>query len=321
MWVTLVLGILVNIVSSWLITKNFNLGGTPLGWGVNHLWVVLLLLFLLAMLTLLSWLGSQEKQVILAHRLSKQNRDHMLKRLRLYCEQIRSQSLQEAVQMELGLAERPVAVQNALSLSLHLPKPLEQPLPPHTSITQAYELAQCELLILGEPGAGKSTLLLELAHHLVELAEQDATQPLPILLPLSSWATKHPPLHEWLIEQVALLYGVSKGLSQQLLQGEQLLPLLDGLDEVEASQRAACIAAINAYHHEHLQPLVVCSRTSEYEAAATKVQFALHSAVVVQPLSKEQVDAYLVNMGKPLEGLHAALQKNTVLQDLATTPL
>lgn len=61
-------------------------------------------------------------------------------------------------------------------------------LPSHASIADAYNLAQQELLILGEPGAGKSTLLLELAHHLVEQAEQDVSQPLPVLLPLSSWA-------------------------------------------------------------------------------------------------------------------------------------
>jgi NACHT domain-containing protein len=319
-WGTLILGILINVGSSWLITKNFDTGGTPLGWGVDHPWVMLPLLFLLVVLTLLSGLGSHEKQAELARPLSKQDRDHILKRLRRYYEQILSQSLQGAVQVELGLAERPAAVQNALSLSLHLPNQSEQLLP-HTSIIQAYELAQCELLILGEPGAGKSTLLLELAHHLVVLAEQDATQSLPVLLPLSSWATKHPPLRDWLVEQVALLYNIPEGLSQQWLQGKQLLPLLDGLDEVEASQRAACIAAINTYHHEHLQSLVVCSRTSEYEAAATQKQLTLHSAVVVQPLSQEQVDVYLEHLGKPLAVLRAAMRENVALRELVTTPL
>jgi energy-coupling factor transporter ATP-binding protein EcfA2 len=231
------------------------------------------------------------------------------------------QSLQGAVQVELGLASRSAAVQNAASLSFRLPDQPEQPLPPHTSIREAYELAQQELLILGEPGAGKSTLLLELAHHLIERAEQETTQPLPVLLPLSSWATNRRPLHEWLVEQMALLYDVPRSLSQQWLQTKQLLPLLDGLDEMEASARAACVAAINTYHRERLQSLVVCSRTNEYEAAATRERLALHAAVVVQPLSREQVDTHLTSMGKPLAALRAALRKNTVLQELATTPL
>ncbi len=105
----------------------------------------------------------------------------MLRRLRLRYEQMLAQSLQGVVQLELGLISRPAAVQNAVGLSLRLPDQPDQPLPPHTSISEAYELAQHELLILGEPGAGKSTLLLELALHLVKQAEQDATQPLPRL--------------------------------------------------------------------------------------------------------------------------------------------
>ncbi len=285
---------------------------------IDHpLWTLLTFLGLLV-LTGLFWFGRRERTTTTRSTLSEH---YMLKRLRRYYKQMLSQSLQGAVQVELGLAERPTAVQNAVSLSLHLPSPPEQLLSPHTSIIQAYELAQRELLILGEPGAGKSTQLLELAHHLVEQAERDVTQPLPVLLPLSSWATKRPPLHEWLVEQVTLLYHVPKGLSQQWLQGEQLLPLLDGLDEVEVSQRAACIAKINTYHHEHLQSLVVCSRTSEYEAAARHERLALHSAVVVQPLSKEQVDVHLEHLGKPVAALRTAVRKNPVLQELATTPL
>src|SRR6266567_3912593 len=288
---------------------------------VQHpVWTLLTALGLL-LLTGLFWFGSRERTTTTQGTFSEHDRIYMLGRLRLRYEQMLVQSLQGAVQVELGLASRPAAIQNAASLSLRLPDQPEQPLPPHTSISEAYELAQQELLILGEPGAGKSTLLLELAHHLIEQAEQDTTQPLPILLPLSSWATNRRPLHEWLVEQMALLYDVPRSLSHQWLQTKQLLPLLDGLDEMEASARAACVAAINTYHRERLQSLVVCSRTNEYEAAATRERLALHAAVLVQPLSREQVDTHLTSMGKPLAALRAALRKNTVLRELATTPL
>jgi DNA polymerase III delta prime subunit len=202
-----------------------------------------------------------------------------------------------------------------------LPAQPEQALPPHTSVVDAYEQAQQELLILGEPGAGKSTLLLELARHLVEQAERDATRPLPVLLPLSSWANNRPLLQDWLIEQLTLIYDVPRRLSQQWIQAELILPLLDGLDEMQASARTACIAAINTYHREHLRPLVVCSRTDEYETAATRERLTLHTAVVVQPLSREQVDTHLANLGKPLAALRAALKKKPHLQMLTTTPL
>ena len=197
----------------------------------------------------------------------------------------------------------------------------EQLLPAHTSIVDAYNQAQEELLILGEPGAGKSTLLLELADHLVEQAEHNTTRPLPILVPLSTWAASRGSLQDWLGEQIALLYDVPRSLSRQWIQAELVLPLLDGLDEMEVSARAACIAAINIYHRDHLLPLVVCSRTNEYDTAAVHERLALHTAVVVQPLSREQVDLHLASMGKPLAALRTALKKNPLVQELATTPL
>ena len=288
---------------------------------IDHpVWTLLTFLGLL-LLTGLFWFGSRERATTTQGTLSEHDRIYMLGRLRLRYKQMLAQSLQGAVQVELGLASRSAAVQNAASLSFRLPNQPEQQLPPHTSIREAYELAQQELLILGEAGAGKSTLLLELALHLIERAEQDTTQPLPVLLPLSSWATNRGPLHEWLSEQFVLLYDVPRSLSQQWLQTKQLLPLLDGLDEMQASARTACIAAISTYHRERLQSLVVCSRTNEYEAAATRERLALHAAVVVQPLSREQVDTHLTSIGRPLAALRAALRKNTVLQELATTPL
>ncbi len=318
-WGTLLVGIVIATIANFNTTAT----DTPLA----KLYLVHLAqtyplplwsgLGLLSALTLLSWLGSRERQIAG----DEQDHSHMLRRLRVRYEQIRAQSLQGAVQLELGLAERPAAVQSVVGLVLRLPDQPEQPLPPQTSIVQAYELAQQELLILGEPGAGKSTLLVELAHSLVEQVKQDAARPLPILLPLASWAERQRPLAEWLSEEIARLYDVPRRLSQHWVQAEQVLPLLDGLDEMEESARPACIAAINAYHREHLRPLVVCSRTSEYDAATRHERLVLHTAVVVQPLSEKQVASYLISLGKPLAALRGTLRKNTELRELATTPL
>jgi energy-coupling factor transporter ATP-binding protein EcfA2 len=186
---------------------------------------------------------------------------------------------------------------------------------------EIYEQANHELLILGEPGTGKSTLLLHLAQYLIDQAEQDMTSPLPVYLPLSSWAVKRLPLHEWLGEQVSLVYDVPRQFSQHWVREEGLLLLLDGLDEMEASARTACIAAINAYYHDHLQPLVICSRTEEYAHAAASERLALQQAVVVQALTPAQVDVYLIQAGKPLAALRAVLRKNSTLAALATTSL
>jgi hypothetical protein len=114
----------------------------------------------LLLLTLLSLVGSRERNATIPSTLSEQSRIHVLGRLRRLYKQMLAQSLQEVVQVELGLASRLAAVQNAATLSLRLPDQPEHRLPPHTMIREAYELAQRELLILGKPGGGKSTLLI-----------------------------------------------------------------------------------------------------------------------------------------------------------------
>ena len=233
--------------------------------------------------------------------LQNQNRTRMLRRLRRSYNDLMSQSLQGAAWLDLGISSRPDAVQNAAHLLLHIAHRTEQYLPPGTSITQTYDDAEHELLILGEPGAGKSTLLLNLAQKLLLRAEQDPMHPLPVILPLSSWAVKRPKLEDWIAEQLAQIYDVPRKLSAQWVEEDSILPLLDGFDEMEENARSACILAINTYHREHLASLVVCSRTAEYEAAASRHRLTLQGAVVVQPLTHEDVDAYLAQAGQERE--------------------
>jgi len=325
--VSVVLSLVVSVLSTWLTSPKGVLptdspAARLVAWLVAE-WPVMLLVgccfLLLALLIGVVSRGPAQATAPLAP--AQQNRVRMLRRLRRSYSDVIEQSLQGAAWMELGLAHQPAAVQNATTLLLHHAHRPEQLLPPGTSLTQVYEEAAHELLILGEPGAGKSTLLQQLAQQLVARAEQDDTQPLPVLLPLSSWAVTRPPLQDWLAEQVAQLYDIPEQLALRWVQEEQLLPLLDGLDEMEEVARPACIVAINAYHHAHPGPLVVCSRKAEYEEAARHHRLTLQSAVVVQPLSLEQMDTYLAQAGKPLEALRRALTKNPALRELASTPL
>jgi hypothetical protein len=109
-------------------------------------------------------------------------------------------------------------------------------------------------------------------------------------------------------------------ISHRLSQGAGYEKNGSCLDEMEEA-RAACIAAINVYHREHLHPLVVASRKAEYEEAATGARLVLNRAVLVQPLTPEQVDSYLVDCGEPVAALPTVLQENPMVQELATTPL
>jgi hypothetical protein len=163
--------------------------------------------------------------------------------------------------------------------------------------------------------------LLELARTLLDRAEQDETAPIPVVLLLSSWAEKQLPLEEWIIEELNNKYQVPRLLGEQWLDSEMLLPLLDGLDEVAANVRSACVVAINTYKEKHgLSPLVVCSRLTEYLLFPPRV--CLRSAVVVRPLTMQQIEGYLqARIGENFKILSQIVSNDLVLQRLVMKPL
>lgn len=162
-----------------------------------------------------------------------QNRERMRQRLERWYQDFLNDSLEHATWLDLDLADKPDALYNPVPLLVrdaHLPEHL---CPPGTSIIQVYEEAHAELLILGEPGSGKSTQLYTLGQHLLGLSETDPSAPFPIIFALSSWTVKQTPLQDWMGEQLTSIYHVPKKLAQQWIENQMVIPLLDGLDEME----------------------------------------------------------------------------------------
>ena len=95
------------------------------------------------------------------------------------------------------------------------------------------------LLILGEPGSGKTTTLLQLGRTLLDRARSDIKERVPIVLNLSNWK-KHHPLAEWISVELSEKYRVPVKIALPWLQNNYLLPLLDGLDEVQTSLQPDC---------------------------------------------------------------------------------
>lgn len=56
------------------------------------------------------------------------------------------------------------------------------------------------MLVLGAPGSGKTTVMLELLCELLAKAEADSDMPIPVVLPLASWALHQKPqlLTDWI---------------------------------------------------------------------------------------------------------------------------
>jgi hypothetical protein len=229
-------------------------------------------------------------------------------------------SLHNLLRIELGLQEKPDALGRPWDLIVQRPDREPRPLPPGRSMAAVFDEMGRRLLILGAPGSGKTTLLLELADHLLDLAKHDEKHPIPVVFHLSTWAARRQPLKDWLVDELWKRYDVARKIGQAWVNGERILPLLDGLDEVAPEHREACVEAINAFRREHpLVAFAVCSRAAEYEEL--RVRLELSGAVLIRPLSREQIGAYLKEAGKSLAGVRTVLRDDETVWDLLETPL
>lgn len=238
-----------------------------------------------------------------------------------WIEGVLENSVHGALLHKLGMEPRPDAVEHPWEQVVKVPGRRAETIPDDKSVVKVFEETGRALLILGEPGAGKTITLLELARDLIELAEDDVTQPIPVVFNLSSWSEKHTSLLGWMTGELSAKYRVQKKNGQAYLERHHLLPLLDGLDEVGEAHRAACAEAINAFMREHGVPgIVVCCRKQEYEALG-EVRLGLSGAITLLPLSEDQAAGYLLGGGASLAGLREAMTEDVLLRDLSSSPL
>lgn len=233
-----------------------------------------------------------------------------------------SQSLHRKVEalIPLDMEEQPEQVTRPWDAEVKIGNQPRTPLPVGTKIIEVFDqLLAGKLLILGEPGVGKTTLLLELAKELIARAEANVEEPIPVLFNLSAWKDDAQTIADWLVDELRNKRGFSKDIGKGWIENHLLLPLLDGLDELEPKRQELCVETINQFLRGEEKPrhLVVCSRRQEYESYEAKLQ--LNGAIYLQPLTQIQIHDYLEKFNQ-IE-LWQEIENNPNLLELFNKPL
>jgi len=162
--------------------------------------------------------------------------------------------------------------------------------------------------------------LLELTRDLLDLYANRQQPHVPVVLNLSTWRRKTGGMLEWATEELVTTYYVPRLMARQWLNSGRLLLMLDGLDEVPEDERDACVNALNRFLADFSPPgVAVACRSAEYAALTERLR--LYTAIRLQPLDDQQVDAYVAQGGAALATLRTLLAGNETLRTLARTPL
>ena len=170
------------------------------------------------------------------------------------------------------------------------------------------DLERHRLVIIGDPGMGKTTLAVLLLLELLDPATCNQQRPVPVLFSLASFDPEGDGIDAWLARRLgqehpwlrAAPYGAD--LPRALVRQREILPVLDGLDEIPAGARPGVIVALNRAMADGELGLILTCRGEEY-AAAVAAGDVLRTAAVIEPdpLSPRQAAAYLKSCIPPAQ--------------------
>ncbi|RAG82517.1 XRE family transcriptional regulator [Streptacidiphilus pinicola] len=171
------------------------------------------------------------------------------------------------------------------------------------------------LVILGRAGSGKSILTIRLALDLLE--PPGFPDRVPVVFSLGSWDPTTTTLRDWMVDLLLrdhphLARRVPSGASMAaaLVQGDVILPVLDGFDEIAEGLRAAALEELNTA----LLPLVLTSRRAEFAEAAQAAgsPLVLAAAIELTDLTVDHVVDYLPRTARPaaLDALAGAADRD-----------
>jgi len=187
--------------------------------------------------------------------------------------------------------------------------------------------ASGRLVVLGAPGAGKTVLLSRLVLDLLERVEASATgnrppgAPIPVLLSLPSCDLGDlqgassdqlaDRLHAWITRRLVEDYDLRPAHAAALVHARQVLPVLDGLDEMDpaptestttgTAHRPRARAVLRALNASDRSPVVLACRQLDYSDISQTATGQAGSMsiltdarhVTLRPLDAQDIIGYL----------------------------
>ncbi|WP_158754799.1 NACHT domain-containing protein [Streptomyces sp. NRRL F-2580] len=184
------------------------------------------------------------------------------------------------------------------------------------------------LVITGPPGAGKTVLSVELLMQL--LGRRASGGPVPVRLSLAEWSTDIP-FEQFLTAHVVQAHGISPQRAAWIIEHRLLIPVLDGLDEMDpglttedgapvygpdglqlpdpgAPRALKVLKALNAYGPVAPGlPLVLVCRTGHYDALPVAERLWHAAGIDIDPLDRVRIEAHLTHLFKHDERWRAFL--------------
>lgn len=149
------------------------------------------------------------------------------------------------------------------------------------------ELPHRQVVLLGDPGAGKSVLAARIT--LALCAGWKPNDPVPVLLPLSSWRVDDESPRDWIKRRLRADYASAD--VARLVDTGQVFAVLDGLDELPPGLHAEAVLKLGAIG----LPFLLTSRSREYQDAVERAGRVPATALVVElhPVDRLDAVAYL----------------------------
>jgi hypothetical protein len=153
------------------------------------------------------------------------------------------------------------------------------------------------LILVGPAGSGKTALAILMMLEL--LSRRAPSEPVPVMLSLSSW-DPHTSIRPWIRRRIVSEYmpktddrQVWGAAVDRLIQRDLIIPILDGLDELAGPMRGMALDSIN--RAAPTQALVLTCRREEYRQVAAHIgPLTSASASEALPVTPTAAASYLM---------------------------